>query len=83
METTGIDVHSQEYMEAMAALLSEAVSTDEGLKALAAAIAAPIDQEIKRKEITSPSPTRGLMCAIGTMACTRLWPILRISRRNP
>jgi len=53
METTGIDVHSQEYMEAMAALLSEAVSTDEGLKALAAAIAAPIDQEIKRKEITS------------------------------
>ena len=31
METTGIDVGSQEYMEAMAALLSEAVSTDEGL----------------------------------------------------
>jgi len=52
MKTTGIDVGSQEYMEAMAALLSEAVSTDEGLKALAAAIAAPISEEIKRKEIT-------------------------------
>ena len=53
MDLTAIDVHSQEYMEAMAALLSEAVASEDGLKALAAAIAAPIDQEIKRKEITS------------------------------
>ena len=54
MDLTGMDVNSQEYMEAMAALLSEALSMgDEGLRALAAAIAPPIDQEIKRKEITS------------------------------
>jgi len=53
MDLSAIDVHSQEYMEAMAALLSEAVSSEEGLKALATAIAAPIDMEIKRKEITS------------------------------
>ena len=33
MEAHAIDVDSQEYMEAMASLLSEAVSTDEGLKA--------------------------------------------------
>lgn len=53
MDMTGIDVGSQEYMEAMAELLTEAVSTEDGLKALASAIAAPIEQEIKRKEITT------------------------------
>jgi len=53
MDTQTIDVHSQEYMEAMAALMSEAVETPEGLRALAAAIADPIAQEIDRKEISS------------------------------
>ena len=38
MDTQRIDVHSQEYLEAMAALMSEAVETPEGLRALAAAI---------------------------------------------
>jgi hypothetical protein len=53
MEPGTIDVHSQEYLETMAALMSEAVETPEGLRALAAAIADPIEQEIERKEITS------------------------------
>lgn len=44
---------SLEYMETMARLMSEALESSEGLKALAAAIAAPIEQEIARKEITS------------------------------
>ena len=53
MDTQTIDVHSQEYLEAMAALMSEAVESPEGLRALAAAIAPPIEQEIKRKEIST------------------------------
>ena len=53
MDTQTIDVHSQEYLEAMAALMSEAVESPEGLRALAAAIAAPVEQEIARKEISS------------------------------
>lgn len=52
METT-IDVHSQQYMETMARLMSEALESPDGMRALAAAIADPIEQEIKRKEITS------------------------------
>ncbi|MEN6521115.1 MAG: HK97-fold major capsid protein [Armatimonadota bacterium] len=47
------NIHSQEYMETMARLMSEALESPEGMRALAAAIAAPIEQEIKRKEITS------------------------------
>ncbi|MEN6358267.1 MAG: HK97-fold major capsid protein [Armatimonadota bacterium] len=50
---TKIDVHSQQYMEAMARLMSEALESPDGMRALAAAIADPIEQEIKRKEITS------------------------------
>lgn len=46
-------VHSDEFMETMAKLMSEAVSSPEGLKALAAAIAPPIDMEIQTREITS------------------------------
>jgi len=46
-------IHSQEYMEAMARLMSEALESPDGMRALAAAIADPIEQEIKRKEITS------------------------------
>ena len=53
MDTQTIDVHSEEYLETMAALMSEAVESPEGLRALAAAIAPPIAQEIKRKEISS------------------------------
>lgn len=48
-----INVHSQDYLAVMAKLMSEALESPEGLKALAAAIAAPIEQEIKRKEISS------------------------------
>jgi len=48
-----IDVSSPEFMAAMAKLMSEAAGTPEGLHALAAAIAAPIDREIKLREITS------------------------------
>ncbi len=46
-------VHSDDYMATMAKLMSEAVSSPEGLKALAAAIAPPIDMEIQTREITS------------------------------
>ena len=53
MEAPTIDVHSQEYLESMAALMGEAVESPEGLRALAAAIAPPIEQEIKRKEIST------------------------------
>ena len=53
METTQMNIHSQEYMETMARLMTEALESPDGMRALAAAIAAPIDEEIKRKEITS------------------------------
>jgi len=48
-----INVHSEEFMQTMAELMSEAAESPEGLRALAAAIAPPIEQEIKRREITS------------------------------
>ena len=51
MEKKKVDVSSPEFMEAMAAVMREALDSQEGLRALAAAIAAPIEQEIKRKEI--------------------------------
>ena len=53
MKTQHVNIHSQEYMDAMARLMSEALESPEGLRALAAAIATPIKQEIKRKEISS------------------------------
>jgi len=53
LETTQMNIHSQEYMETMARLMTEALESPDGMWALAAAIAAPIDEEIKRKEITS------------------------------
>jgi len=53
LEATQLNIHSQEYMETMARLMTEALESPEGMRALAAAIAAPIDEEIKRKEITS------------------------------
>ncbi len=53
MEATQLNIHSQEYMETMARLMTEALESPEGMRALAAAIAGPIEQEIKRKEITS------------------------------
>jgi hypothetical protein len=40
-------------MESMARLMSEALESPDGLRALAAAISAPIEQEIDRKEISS------------------------------
>jgi len=46
-------IHSHEYMETMARFMSEALESPDGLRALAAAIAAPIEQEIDRKEISS------------------------------
>jgi len=58
MENELIDVHSQEYMESMAQLMTEALESSEGMQALAAAIAAPIEQEIRRKEISSLLLTR-------------------------
>jgi hypothetical protein len=53
LEATQLNIHSQEYMETMARLMTEALESPEGMRALAAAIAGPIEQEIKRKEITS------------------------------
>ncbi len=37
METIRMNVHSQEYMETMARLMSEALESPEGMRALAAA----------------------------------------------
>ncbi len=61
-----LNVQSQEYMEAMAGLMSEgsltqAMESPEGLQALAAAISGPIEQEIKRKEISSLLLTRHVL----------------------
>ncbi len=53
MDTTRPNIHSQQYMETMGKLMAEALESPEGMRALAAAIAVPIEQEIKRKEITS------------------------------
>ena len=53
MEATHLNIHSQEYMETMARLMTEALESPDGMRALAAAIAEPIEQEIKRKEISS------------------------------
>ncbi|MHB1462022.1 MAG: HK97-fold major capsid protein [Armatimonadota bacterium] len=53
MNTSQTSIHSQEYMEAMARLMSEALESPEGMRALAAAIAGPIAQEIDRKEKSS------------------------------
>jgi len=58
MANTNPHVHTDEFMETMARLMTEASASPEGLRALAAAIAPPIDQEIKRKEITSLLLTR-------------------------
>jgi hypothetical protein len=53
MDKNRMNVQSQEYMETMARLMSEALESPDGMRALAAAIAEPIEQEIKRKEISS------------------------------
>lgn len=53
MKNNPMNIHSQEYMETMTRLMSEALESPEGMRALAAAIAAPIEQEIRRKEISS------------------------------
>jgi len=44
---------TQEYMQQMAALMTEALNSPEGLRALAAAIAPPIEQAIAVKEIST------------------------------
>jgi len=58
MKNNPMNIHSQKYMETMARLMSEALESPEGMQALAAAIAAPIEQEIRRKEISSLLLTR-------------------------
>lgn len=45
--------NSQEHFDAIAALMQTALLTDDGLRALAAAIAAPITADIDQKEIAS------------------------------
>ena len=57
MERT-VDVYSSDYMETMARLMTEALESPDGMKALAAAISPPISKEIARKEITSLLLTR-------------------------
>ena len=53
MNKNAVNTKSQEFMDAMAALMRQALETPDGMRALAAAIAAPIEQEIARKEISS------------------------------
>jgi len=53
METKKVNTNSQEFMDSMGKLMREALESPEGMRALAAAIAAPIEADIARKEITS------------------------------
>jgi len=53
METKNINTGSQQFMKTMGRLMREALESPEGMRALAAAIAAPIEQDIKRKEIST------------------------------
>ncbi len=53
MDKNAVNTNSPEYMEAMAGLMRKALETPDGMRALAAAIAAPIEQEIARREISS------------------------------
>ncbi len=53
METKKAKTDSQEFMETMGRLMRRALESPEGMRALAAAIAAPIESDIARKEITS------------------------------
>ncbi len=53
METKKVKTDSQEFMEKMGVLMRRALESPEGMRALAAAIAAPIESDIARKEITS------------------------------
>ncbi len=46
-------LRNKAFLEEMGRLMAEALESPEGLRALAAAIAAPIEQEIDRKEISS------------------------------
>ena len=43
--TTNTNIHSQEYMESMARLMNQALESPEGMRALAAAIAAPSNRK--------------------------------------
>jgi hypothetical protein len=54
-------IMTPEFMQSMAGLFSEALQSPDGMKALAAAIAGPIEQEIKRTEITSLLLTRHVL----------------------
>ena len=51
METNNLV--TQEYMESMGSIMSQALSSEDGLHALAEAILPPIELEIERKEISS------------------------------
>jgi len=53
METKKVKTDSQEFMEKMGVLMRRALESPEGMRALAVAIAAPIESDIARKEITS------------------------------
>lgn len=53
MKTNQLKIHSQEYMETMARLMSEALESPEGMRALAAAIAAPIDRTSNARRSSS------------------------------
>jgi hypothetical protein len=60
MHTT-LKPDSPEFLQAMGGLLSKAMETPEGMRAIAAAIAAPIEQEIAIKEIGSLMLTKHLL----------------------
>ncbi len=51
METNNL--MTQEYLESMASIMSQALDTEDGLHALAEAMLPPIEMEIERKEISS------------------------------
>ena len=53
MENDKLNVHSDEFLQAMAKLMTEAAASPDGMRALAAAIAPPIEQEIETREISS------------------------------
>ena len=73
MKNNPMNIHSQEYMETMARLMSEALESPEGMQALAAAIAAPIEQEIRRKEISSLLLTKHTLPLINSKYCPQTY----------
>ncbi len=77
-----IHADSFEFQRQMGSLMSEALKTPDGMRALAAAIAPPIEQTIKQKEITSLLLTQGKL-PVGESAKYQKKPKVRVYWISP